>query len=281
MILTSRSTAWFLGRFVAVVLVACTNESARAPNPTSYAWPDRFSYRVQFVGETVRDTQVVMRYEETRLLLFTVRDDSYLVWHDSLAKRMSAPGASPTGGRLNAEDTLRYYLRLTRLGAFERVEPACDPTVPECAGALPSSLPLELRHVIPRLPVWWPPKGHEWVDTLAFDDLPRPGGARGRVVTTYRDLRDTVVAGHGCWIVSWRSVREAERPVGGAMVADAPVEERGDVLVDKQRLIPVFAGWYGATAAPPALKALGVTANVHQGRAWLVGGVFDSLQAVR
>ena len=101
------------------------------------------------------------------------------------------------------------------------------------------------------------------------------------MVTTYRDVRDTVVAGHACWMVSWRSRREAVRPVGATMVADPPVEERGDVLVDKQLLVPVFAGWYGAAAAPRSLQALGVTANAHQGRAWLVGGVFDSLQAAR
>lgn len=261
------------------MLWSCTNESARAPNPTSYSWPDEFRYRVQFVGESVHDTSVVMRYEESKTLVFAVRNESYLVWHDSISKRMSAPGAPPVGGRLQTEDTLRYYLRLSRLGAFERIEAACDPTVAECGRALPSALPLELRHVIPRLPVWWPPKGHEWVDTLSFDDLPRPGGARGRVVTTYRDLRDTVVAGHPCWMVSWHSRKEAERQVGANMVADPPDEERGDVLVDKQKLIPVFAGWYGAAAAPPALRALGVTANAHQGRAWLVGGVFDSLQA--
>jgi hypothetical protein len=265
---------------VAVLLAGCTNESARAPNPASYAWPDRFAYRVQTVSETDRDTEVLARFEEEKLLQFTVRDDHYLVWHDSITKRLTMPGAEPTGGRLYAEDTLRYYLRLTRLGAFEHVEAACDPTVPECANAYPSDLPLELRHVVPRLPVWWPPKGHEWVDTLKFDDLPRPGAARGRVVTTYRDLRDTVIAGHACWVVSWHARRESERPVGAAMVADPPTEERGDMFVDKRLLIPVFAGWYGAAAAPPALRAAGATANAHQGRAWLIGGVFDSLQAL-
>lgn len=265
---------------VAFVLACCTNESARAPNPTSYSWPDRFAYRVQFVGETVRDTLVLARYEESKLLLFTVRDDGYLVWHDSITKQISSPNSAPTGGRLFAEDTLRYYVRLSRLGTFEQVQAACDPTVPECANALPSALPLELRHLIARLPVWWPPKGHEWVDTLRFDDVPRPDGARGRVVTTYRDLRDTVIAGHACWVVSWRSRREAERPVGAVMAADPPTEERGDVFVDKQRLVPVWAGWYGVAAAPPTVRAAGATANAHQGRAWLVGGVFDSLQAL-
>lgn len=266
---------------VAVVLAACTNESGRAPNPTHYAWPDEFAYRVQNVGEAVRDTTVVVRYEEAKLLRFAIRYERFVVWHDSISRTTTAPGAAPTDVRLNPEDTLRYFVGLSRLGAFLNLQPACDPTVPACGDAFPSALPLELRHLIPKLPVWWPPKGHEWVDTLRFDDLPRPGAARGEVVTTYRDLRDTVVAGHPCWMVSWRSRTEAARPgAGGAMVPDPPTVEQGDVLVDKQTLMPLFAGWYGAAAAPPALRAAGVTASAHQGRAWLVGSVYDSLRVV-
>jgi len=265
------------------VLAGCANESGRAPNPTHYAWPDRFAYRVQYVGETDRDTTVVLRYEESKLLRFAVRYERYVVWHDSISKTATAPGARPSDMRLSPEDTLRYFVGLSRLGVFQNLQPACDPTVPACGNAYPSALPLELRHLIPRLPVWWPPKGHEWVDTLRFDDLPRPGAARGQVVTTYRDLRDTVVAGRACWTVSWHARTEASRPVGagGALVPDAPTEERGDVLVDKETLMPLFAAWYGAAAAPAALRAVGVTANAHQGRAWLVGSVFDSAQGAR
>jgi hypothetical protein len=238
-------------------------------------------YRVEYVGETARDTQVIARYEETRLLHFVVRDDGYLVWNDSVSKVHLGPGSGPEAGRVYPEDTLRYYVRLTRLGEFEEIEPGCDPVVPACYDALPSALPLELRRVIPRLPVWWPPKGDEWVDTLSFDDLPRRDGARGSLISAYRDLRDTVLAGRKYWLVSWRSVKLAARPSGGAMVADPAVEEYGNVLVDKEKLVPVFAGWYGALAAPPALRAVGVTATGFRGRAWLAGSAFDSLLAGR
>jgi len=268
---------WMPGVLVALLLGACANESARAPNPTSYSWPDSFAFRVEHARETLRDTEVVAREEEAGRLLFAVRNDRYLVWHDGISRRASLAGAAPSGGRLETGDTLHYYVRLTRVGTFERIEPDCDPTVAECAATLPSALPMELRHVIARLPVWWPPKGHRWVDTLAFDDLPRPGAARGRVVTTYRDQRDTVVAGRPCWLVHWRARTDAERKVGGAMVPDPPVEEQGDVLVDKQVLMPVFAAWHGA----PAARTAGATATAFRGRAWLVGSVFDSLQAAR
>ena len=259
----------------ALALGGCTNESARAPNPTGYDWPDAFAYRVEYVAETVRDTEVLARYDETKLLRLVVRDDRYLVWNDSLSKINWSPGAAPQAGRAYPEDTLRYYMRLTRRGEFTDVEPGCDPAMAECRDALPSALPLELRRVIPRLPVWWPPRGHEWVDTLRFDDLPRPDGARGALITTYRDLPDTVLAGRSYWLVGWKSRKLASRPSGGEMVADATVEEYGDVLVDKLSLIPVFAGWYGALAAPPALRAVGVTATAFRGRAWLVGSALD------
>ncbi len=261
---------------VAVVLGGCANESARAPNPTGYDWPDAFTYRVEYVAESVRDTQLVSRYDETKLLRFVVRDDRYLVWNDSISKVQLMPGSGSQRGRLYTEDTLHSYVRLTRLGEFNDVEPACDPSLPACHDALPSALPLELRRVIPRLPVWWPPKGHEWVDTLPFDDLPRPDAARGVLITTYRDLRDTVLAGGKYWLVTWKSVRLAARPSGGSMVPDPTVEEYGEVLVDKARLVPVFAGWYGALAAPPALRAVGVTATAFRGRAWMVGSAIDS-----
>lgn len=258
------------------MLGGCTNESARAPNPTGYDWPDAFSYRVEYVAETVRDTETLSRYDETKLLRFVVRDDRYLVWNDSLSKINSSAGAAPQGGRAYPEDTLRHFMRLTRLGEFDDVEPECDPAVAACGDALPSALPLELRRVIPRLPVWWPPKGHPWVDTLRFDDLPRPDGARGALITTYRDLRDTVLAGRSYWLVTWRSVELASRPSGGEMVADPAVEEHGSVLVDKQKLVPVLASWYGAVAVRPALRAVGASATAVRGRAWLVGSAFDS-----
>jgi len=258
------------------MLGGCTNESARAPNPTGYDWPDTFSYRVEYSTETARDTGVVSRYDQAKLLRFAARDDRYLVWNDSLSRNNSGPGAAPQGARALAEDTLRHFVRLTRLGEFEEVEPDCDPEVAACRDALPSALPLELRRVIPRLPVWWPPKGHTWVDTLRFDDRPRPHGARGALITTYRDLRDTVLAGRSYWLVTWRSVEPVSPATGGVMAADHAIEEHGEVLVDKQKLVPVLADWYGAVAAPPAPRAEGGPAAAVRGRAWLVGSAFDS-----
>lgn len=276
MVTLTRHCATCCGLAVAVVLSGCANESARAPNPTGYSWPDAFTYRVEYVAQSMRDTQVVERYDETELLRFVVRDDRYLVWNDSVAKVHNVAGSGPQPGRVYPEDTLHFYVRLTRLGEFADVEPGCDPAVPACHDVLPSALPLELRHLVPRLPVWWPPRGHQWVDTLGFDDLPRPDGARGSLITSYRDMRDTVLAGHGYWLVSWNSMKRASRPSGAAMVADPAVEENGMVLVDKERLVPVFAGWYGALVAPPALQAEGVTATSFRGRAWLAGSAIDS-----
>lgn len=260
------------------MLDGCTNESARAPNPTGYDWPDAFSYRVEYVAEAARDSAVLSRFDERKLLRFEVRDDRYLVWSDSLSRSGWGPGAGSLGERARPSDTLRSYVLLTRLGEFGDIEPGCDPAVAACRDALPSALPLELRHVIPRLPVWWPPKGHEWVDTLRFDDLPRPGGARGALISTYRDVRDTVLAGRGYWLVTWRSTTRASRPSGGAMVADPTVEEHGYVLVDKQGLVPAYASWQSVLGAPPAPQAIGTTATSLRGRAWLAGSPFDSLR---
>jgi hypothetical protein len=266
----------------AVVLDGCTNESARAPNPGSYDWPDTFSYRVEDAAETVRDGAVLSRDDETGLLRFVVRNDRYLVWNDSLRRVRSGPAAATGPWRAFSEDTLRSYVPLTRLGEFGAIERGCDPVVTSCRDALPSALPLELRRLIPRLPVWWPPKGYEWVDTLSFDDLPRPGGARGALITAYRDLRDTALGGRAYWLVRWRSVRLASRPSRGAMLADPRVEEYGRVLVDKQRLVPVFAAWYGVLAERQAPgEGSGVTATSYRGRAWLVDSPFDSLMVRR
>jgi hypothetical protein len=274
--LTRHHVCRAIGLLVTVGLGGCTNESARAPNPPGYDWPDEFSYQVEDVAETLRDAQVVARREEKRTLRFGVRDDRYLVWNDGVATVQSNPGSAPQGGRLDPADTLHYYLRLTRLGEFNDVEPGCDPAVSACHDVLPSALPLELRRVIPRLPVWWPPKGHQWVDTLRFDDLPRPGAARGLLITTYRDGRDTAIAGRKYWRVTWKSVKAAARLSNGAMVADPDVEAYGNALVDKDRLIPVLTSWYGTLAAPPASRAAGVTATAIRGRAWLAGGGVDS-----
>lgn len=265
---------------LATLCIACGNNSARAPNPTGYDWPDAFRYRVEYVAVTERDTQPVARYEEAKLLQLAVRDDRFLVWHDSLRKVSALREGPPTDEPPRVEDTLHYYVRLGRLGEITGSEPGCDPVLPACREAPLSALPIELRHLVPRLPIWWPPKGYEWEDTLAFDDAVRGHGARGSLITYYRASRDTLLAGRGYWIVTWHSVRRSFRSEpSGAIVADQPVEESGSVYVDKQLLLPAYAGWFGAVAAPPGLRAMGVTGTGFRGRAVLVGSAFDSLRA--
>ncbi len=275
----TRYYTYLLAASVLASVSACGNKSGRAPNPTGYDWPDAFAYRMQYVAESDRDTQMVARYDEIKQLRFVVRDDRYLVWHDSVKKMNTVPGAPPSSGTMLPEDTLQYYVRLGRLGEVLEAEPGCDPAVPACHDALPSTLPIELRHIIPRLPVWWPPKGYEWEDTLTFDDLPRPHGSRGSLITYYRASRDTVLAGRGYWIVTWHSVRRAFRNAPtGQIIAETPIEENGAVYVDKQLLLPAYAGWFGGVAAPPELRAIGVTGTGFRGRAFLVGSAFDSLR---
>jgi hypothetical protein len=279
--LTRRSCylVWLV--LLAGVMSGCGNESARAPNPPRYVWPDSFVYRVQYVEETQSAKQALQRLEQTAELRFAVRNQRYLVWNDSVSKVTLEPGRAAAPGRINPEDTLHYLVDLGRLGEFYRVVPDCDPTVGACAAAFPSALPLELRRIIPRLPVWPVPRGSAWADTLSFDDLPRPGAAQGTVLTAYRVLGDTVIAGRRFWVIGWHSMRQAWREAEGRLVPDPVTQEFGRVLVSKARLVPAMAQWFGALAAPPALKALGVTGTGYRGRAWLAGSVFDSIQAVR
>jgi len=279
-ILTRRWRCLTAALVLAWAAAGCGNESARAPNPPRYAWPDSFAYRLEYAEATQSAAGVVSRLQETGVLRFAVRNDRYLVWSDSLSKvRMQAAGA--VGEALNPEDTLHYLVRLGRLGEFDDVVPDCDPTVGACAAAFPSALPMELRRIIPRLPVWWPPEGHVWADTLVFNDLPRPGAARGAVLTEYRVTGDTTLAGRRYWIVGWHSMRQAWRPSGGTMLPDPITHEYGDVLVDQKRLMPVYAQWYGAVPAPASLRSMGVTGTGYRGRAWLAGSGLDSLAVMR
>jgi hypothetical protein len=223
----------------------------------------------------------VLRYEERKELVFAVRDDRYLVWHDSVVKESLAPNRRAAVEPYTAEDTLPYYVTLDRRGQVTHSEPGCDPALPACREALPSALPLELARLIPRLPVWSPPKGSVWEDTLAFDDTPRPGGVRGSLVTQYRVEADTVVAGVALWKVVWRSERRSSGPAPGVIgvAAGVPVGESGFVYIDKARELPVFAMWGGAVAAPPALRALGVKGTGFRGRAYLAGSIVERLLA--
>ncbi len=270
-------------------MAACGNETARAPVPTAYDWPDSMAYRITEETRVVQGARVVTASDESTRLRFAVRDDgSFAVWHDSVRRTETRGGAAGVPVPPATGDTLHFFVRLSRWGEFLGIERGCDPAEAACHAVPPSALPLELRHLMPRLPVWWPPRGHEWADTLAFDDLPRPDGARGTVTTVYRAARDTVLGGGSYWIVTWRAVRRAVRSAGsasggggggGAFVADAEVEESGVVYVDKRRLVPALAEWQETTAPAPQLRSLGATRTEVRGRAVLVGSALDSLRA--
>jgi hypothetical protein len=260
-------------------LGACRDEGRRAPTPTAYVWPDSFAFLVEYVSETRADSFVVARFEEKKIVRFAVRDDQYLVWHDSVIKENLQPGRLPGVEAYVAEDTLHYYVTLDRRGRVTDSQAGCDPGVPACREALPSALPLELRRLIPHLPVWAAPHGSTWQDTIVFDDTPRPRGSRGAVVTSYRVSGDTNIAGTPMWIVAWRAVRRTFSGVGGfgGIAANVPVEERGLVYIDKDRQIPVFATWAGGVAAPRGMSGMGIRGTGFRGRAYLAGSVVERL----
>jgi hypothetical protein len=261
----------------AALMLGCGNETARSPSPEGFRWPDRFAYRFEYVSETQRGGQPLFRYDERRTIRFTVREDRFLVWQDSVIKVTTAPGRPATREPYWPEDTLQFYVKLGRLGELSNSEPGCDPALPACADALPSSLPLQLRPLIPRLPVWPAPARATWSDSLPFDDLPRSRGSRGYLVTTYRSAGDTLVGSRRYWVVRWASVRYAFRNGGGGLgiAGDPPVREEGVVFVDKERQVPVYSAWAGALAAPPELRSMGVTGTGFRGRAYVPGSAFD------
>lgn len=260
-------------------LVACRDESRIAPTPTAYAWPDSFAFKMEYVAETRTDSGLVVRYEERKELRFAARDDQYLAWHDSVIKESLLPGGRGQVEPYAIEDTLPYYVSLDRRGRVTLAEPGCDPALASCRQAMPSALPLELARLIPRLPVWPPPRGSVWVDTLLFDDTQRPGGVRGSVVTRYRVATDTVVAGVALWKVVWHAERRTYAPVPGpvGLAAGVPVDEDGLVYIDKERELPVFAMWGGGVAAPANLAAMGVRGTGFRGRAYLGGSIVERL----
>ncbi|MFI5207439.1 MAG: hypothetical protein ACHQX4_05400 [Gemmatimonadales bacterium] len=225
---------------------ACGNNSARAPNPTAYRWPEALAYRVEPGGGG-----------EPRTLRFQVRDAQFFVSTDSLAAGRLAPADA---------DTTSFFVSIGRRGELTRLELACDPAVAACAAELPSRLATLLRRLIPRLPLWEAPRGGSWDDTLRFDDTARPGGSRGELITRYTGRGDTVIGGRGFWVIVWRS----ESTPG-------PVRQEGVSLVDKDRLLPVFSMWSAVVAPPPEASAAGATATGYRGRGYLTGSVFDSL----
>jgi hypothetical protein len=198
--------------------------------------------------------------------------------YDSVIKVSEVPGSGPRQAPYLPEDTVIFYVELGRRGDIGRVSPACDPALPQCAAVLPSGVALELRRVVPGLPVWLVPEHGTWVDTLAFDDTARSNGPRGTVVTSYGPVRDTVMGGLHYWVVPWRAERRSFRrpPDGAGFMPEQPSTNDGLTLIDKARLIPVFSTWLGAVAAPPQLQESGVDASGFRARAYLVDSPFDS-----
>jgi hypothetical protein len=262
---------------VASGLIGCRAEVRSEPTPTAYVWPDTFAFLVEHASETKSDSCIVARHEERKIVRFAARDEQFLVWHDSVVKKDSFPGRPAAIEAYVAEDTLHYYVSLDRRGQVTHSEPDCDPAAPACRDALPSALPLELRRLIPRLPVWAAPRGSTWEDTIVFDDTPRPRGSRGSVVTSYRVSGDTVVSGDPMWIVVWHTVRPTFARVGGVagFAANVPVEETGLIYIDKDRRLPVFAMWAGSVAAPAGPSAMGTSGTSFRGRAYLAGPITE------
>ena len=263
---------------VGALLVAGCSQAERARNPTAHNWPEQIAYRVDYVSEAQRDRLPILKYAETKTTRLVWRGGQYLGAQDSVLKTSQRPGEPLVLVPYTPEDTLTFYVKLGAHGELTDISLGCDPAVPACAEALPSSVALELRRIIPRLPVWAAPQGGGWVDTLAFDDASRPGGTRGTMVTSYTGRRDTVIGGQAYWVVGWRSVRQAFRRGAGAagLAAENPVQEEGITLVDKRLLLPVLSTWAGAVAAPRQLQQLGATASGFRGRAYLSGSPFDS-----
>ena len=270
------------GAALALGAAACGNHSAQAPAPTRYVWPDSFAYRVSERWESRRADSLVNWHAMAATLRFMVRyDGSYLVGNEDVVKTAGGPGGAVRPEALSVEDTLHWFVRLGREGRFFDIERGCDPSVAACSAVPLSVFPLMLRRVIPHLPVWWPPRGDAWADTVAFDDSSATGGGgtRGWRLTVYRVPRDTVISGRGYWVLTFYSLTRRWRRGEGdsGSVAVPLVAEQGEALVDQSRFLPALVEWSGNVAVPPAARAAGALETRYRGRAALVGSGLDSL----
>jgi hypothetical protein len=259
----------------AAALLGC-DAGAGAPGPMRYAWPREFGWRIENAGQTTASDRWLVRHAETRLLRVADRGGTWVAGFDRVFKARQEPGDSMRAVPLLTEDTLDFHLEIGPQGELSPATPGCDPVVPACADALPSAIRVELRRLVPRLSVWPVPRGGSWVDTLRFDDAARSRGSRGQVVTRYTTVADTVIDEDAYWTITWQALRTSFRLARGrdTLRADA-VEEVGLTMVDKQRLVPVFATWAGALAVSPELRELGATSTAYRGRAYLIGSRFD------
>jgi hypothetical protein len=269
-------------RVAAVLLLgACGDRAQESPTPQTYEWPERLNYRLEHVTELQREARAVQRFESFKVLKLTLREDQFVLVYDSVMKTSIVAGGPPQIAPYLPEDTLAFYVPIGRRGEIGRVVAGCDPAVSACAAALPSAVAMEIRRLVPALPTWPVPPGGTWVDTLRFDDAARPGGTRGTFITTYGPVRDTTMGAVRYWMVPWRSVKQAfHRPPSGAGLApERPLHDAGLSLIDRGRLLPVFATWAGAVSAPNDLRAIGIEASAFRARAYLAGTRFDSLFA--
>ena len=265
----------------AAAVAGCGNKAAQSPNPTTYSWPERFAYHVDYVSEVQRDRIPLLHYAESKTTRFALRDAQYLGAQDSVLKTSQRPGGRLALVPYSPEDTLGFYVSIGRYGEITHVQLGCDPALAACGAALPSNVVMELRRIIPRLPVWPAPRGASWEDTLEFNETSHPGGKQSGMITRYTGRADTVISGRAYWVISWHSVRQALRPGSTDVAAEVPTQEDGVTYVEKGRLMPVFSAWSGAVTAPPELREVGATGTGYRGRAYLAGSVFDSLNTAR
>ena len=89
--------------------LACSDSAGGGPSPTRYDWPERFAFKVDFVSSTQRAGRELLRYSESRVLRFGVRDDeSYLVIPDSVIKASGEPDRPMTMRRARAAGAGRW-----------------------------------------------------------------------------------------------------------------------------------------------------------------------------
>jgi len=262
---------------LALAALAGCDAGSRAPGPMQYRWPEQLAWRIEYVAQTLAGERPLLRYAETKLMRVVDRGGTWVVGFDQILKTSQVPGDSMQLVPLAVEDTLDFFVDIGGRGELASATLGCDPVVPACADALPSSIRLEMRRIVPRLSVWPVPRGGSWMDTLAFDDAARPRGSRGHVVTRYTSAADTVIGANEYWAITWQSLRTSfRRPQGmSGLAPDVQVEEVGLTLVDKGRLVPVFTTWAGALAAPLAPRQMGATGTGYRGRAYLMGSPFD------
>jgi hypothetical protein len=258
---------------------ACAKKPTATSAATTFRWPERVAYRIDYVSTVDRNGQEMVKFAETKTLRLMMREGRFLAAFDSVLKTSQRPGQALKLVPFRVEDTLLFYVRLGPHGEISDVSPGCDPVVPACKGALPSSMQLEIRRLIPRIPE--ADTGHAGtIDSMTFDEANRPGGMRGMQVVAWSAARDTVIRGRVYSLIGWRSMRRSFAPgeEGRAdLGAQQPVQEDGITLIDKQRMVPAYSTWAGAVPAPADLRAVGATGSGFRGRAYLAGSVFDSL----